>query len=199
MRGCGVVMSSVAGVDERIQLTTTSVENRDVFSFLSIACADYRNKLKWLEAAQKNSNSNPRRGGPWHWRAPSRIFWKTVRGMIPHKTQRGAEAMARLKVRTYLPFPQFAAASLQRRQQQRQSARLRPGLGFEQPSSPSLFPATNNARKRNACDPLAPPRSTRPHTKSKQRANERASTTEAAVTAVSERARERDRKGKEEA
>lgn len=60
---------------------------------------DYRNKLKWLEAAKKNSNSNPRRGGPWHWRAPSRIFWKTVRGMIPHKVQRGAEALARLKVR----------------------------------------------------------------------------------------------------
>ena len=60
---------------------------------------DYRNKLKWLEAANKNSNSNPRRGGPWHFRAPSRIFWKTVRGMLPHKTQRGAEALARLKVR----------------------------------------------------------------------------------------------------
>ena len=61
--------------------------------------ADYRNKLKWLEAAGKSSNSNPRRGGPWHWRAPSRIFWKTVRGMLPHKVQRGAEALARLKVR----------------------------------------------------------------------------------------------------
>lgn len=66
---------------------------------LTPPAADYRNKLKWLESANKNSNSNPRRGGPWHWRAPSRIFWKTVRGMIPHKTSRGAEAMARLKVR----------------------------------------------------------------------------------------------------
>lgn len=32
-------------------------------------------------------------------RAPSRIFWRTVRGMLPHKTKRGAEALNRLKVR----------------------------------------------------------------------------------------------------
>ncbi|GKT94669.1 60S ribosomal protein L16 [Colletotrichum tofieldiae] len=35
---------------------------------------------------------------PFHFRAPSRIFYKTVRGMIPHKTARGAAALERLKV-----------------------------------------------------------------------------------------------------
>ena len=41
----------------------------------------------------------PSHGGPFHLRAPSRIFWRTVRGMLPHKTKRGAEGLNRLKVR----------------------------------------------------------------------------------------------------
>lgn len=72
---------------------------------LNISGSHFRNKLKWLEAARKKSNTNPRRGGPWIFRAPSRIFWRTVRGMIPHKTDRGAEAMARLKVFEGIPAP----------------------------------------------------------------------------------------------
>uniref|UniRef100_A0A8C2MVQ3 60S ribosomal protein L13a n=1 Tax=Cricetulus griseus TaxID=10029 RepID=A0A8C2MVQ3_CRIGR len=36
---------------------------------------------KWM-------NTNPSRG-PFHSRAPSRIFWLTVRGMLPHKTKPG--------------------------------------------------------------------------------------------------------------
>jgi Ribosomal protein L13 len=48
---------------------------------------------------------NPTRGGPFHFRAPARIFYKTVRGMIPHKTARGAAAMERLKVFEGIPPP----------------------------------------------------------------------------------------------
>jgi len=43
--------------------------------------------------------------GPFHFRAPSKIFWRTVRGMIPHKTARGAAAMERLKVFEGIPPP----------------------------------------------------------------------------------------------
>ena len=43
--------------------------------------------------------------GPFHFRAPSRIFYKTVRGMIPHKTARGTAAMERLKVFEGVPTP----------------------------------------------------------------------------------------------
>lgn len=43
--------------------------------------------------------------GPWHFRAPSRIFYKAVRGMIPHKTARGTAAMERLKVFEGVPAP----------------------------------------------------------------------------------------------
>jgi len=37
-------------------------------------------------------NTNPRRG-PFHYTAPSRMFYRVVRGMIPHKTCRGKLAM----------------------------------------------------------------------------------------------------------
>uniref|UniRef100_A0A3B4DZ56 Large ribosomal subunit protein uL13 n=1 Tax=Pygocentrus nattereri TaxID=42514 RepID=A0A3B4DZ56_PYGNA len=48
----------------------------------------YRNKLKYLAFLRKRMNTNPSRG-PYHFRAPSRIFWRTVRGegsfcSLPH-------------------------------------------------------------------------------------------------------------------
>ena len=64
----------------------------------------YRNKLKYLDFLRKRMNTKPSRG-PFHFRAPSRIFWRTVRGMIPHKTKRGMEAMNRLKVFDGVPPP----------------------------------------------------------------------------------------------
>lgn len=46
-----------------------------------------------------------RNTGPFHFRAPSRIFYKAIRGMIPHKSARGAAAMERLKVFEGIPPP----------------------------------------------------------------------------------------------
>lgn len=43
--------------------------------------------------------------GPFHFRAPSKMFWRTVRGMIPHKTARGTAAMERLKTFEGVPPP----------------------------------------------------------------------------------------------
>lgn len=67
--------------------------------------SDFRNKLKWFDFLNKRHASNPRRSGPFHYRAPSRIFWRTLRGMMPHKTQRGAAALQRLKVFEGIPAP----------------------------------------------------------------------------------------------
>ena len=39
----------------------------------------YRNKLKYLDFLKKRCNVLPTRG-PFHFRAPSKIFWRTVRG-----------------------------------------------------------------------------------------------------------------------
>jgi large subunit ribosomal protein L13Ae len=57
----------------------------------------FRNKLKYMAFLRKRCLINPQRGA-FHFRAPSRIFYRTVRGMIPHKTARGAAALERLKV-----------------------------------------------------------------------------------------------------
>ena len=53
---------------------------------------------------RKRMNSNPRRG-PYHFRAPSMMFFKAVRGMVPRKTARGQAALGRLKVFDGCPHP----------------------------------------------------------------------------------------------
>jgi large subunit ribosomal protein L13Ae len=64
----------------------------------------FRNKLKYGEFLGLGNNSNPRKG-QFHFRAPSRIFWRTVRGMLPHKSARGAAALGRMKVFDGIPYP----------------------------------------------------------------------------------------------
>lgn len=59
----------------------------------------------WALYKNKNSVSNPFRGGPWHYKSPAKITWRCIRGMLPHKTARGAAAMARLKVFEGCPHP----------------------------------------------------------------------------------------------
>merc|ERR1712198_4187 len=64
----------------------------------------YRNKLKYLEFLRKRCNVNPKRG-PFHHRAPSKVFQRIVRGMLPHKTKRGQEALKRVKAFEGVPPP----------------------------------------------------------------------------------------------
>jgi len=71
---------------------------------INISGSLFRNKLKYFEFLRKRTNTNPRRG-PYHYRAPSRILWRVIRGMIPHKTDRGAAALERLKVYEGIPAP----------------------------------------------------------------------------------------------
>merc|ERR1712168_1578293 len=71
---------------------------------INISGSFYRNKLKYLEFLRKRCNVNPGRG-PFHFRAPSKVFWRTVRGMLPHKLARGKAALDRLKVFEGIPPP----------------------------------------------------------------------------------------------
>merc|ERR1712048_634228 len=64
----------------------------------------YRNKLKYLKFLRLRCNVKPLRG-PFHFRAPGKIFWRTVRGMVPHKTERGKDAMKRLQTFEGVPPP----------------------------------------------------------------------------------------------
>ena len=63
-----------------------------------------RQKMKYLRFLRKRMNTKPSHG-PIHFRAPARILWRTIRGMIPHKTKRGAAALARLKAYEGVPPP----------------------------------------------------------------------------------------------
>ncbi|KAI3628341.1 60S ribosomal protein L16A [Malassezia furfur] len=65
----------------------------------------FRNKLKYLAFMHKRHLVNPKKNGPFHHRAPSRILIRAVRGMVPYKTARGAAAMERLKVYEGVPQP----------------------------------------------------------------------------------------------
>ncbi|KAL0232338.1 hypothetical protein PCE1_002679 [Barthelona sp. PCE] len=66
-----------------------------------------RNKLKFLKYLRKHMRTNCRHGF-YHHRSPSGIFTKTIRGMVPHTTKRGAAAMGRLQCFEGVP-PQFDA------------------------------------------------------------------------------------------
>jgi len=71
---------------------------------INISGSLFRNQLKFADFLKKTRNSNPRRGHI-HFRSPARIFWRTLRGMTPHKTARGAAALGRLKVFEGIPHP----------------------------------------------------------------------------------------------
>eukprot|EP00607_Mallomonas_marina_P007766 CAMPEP_0182417298 /NCGR_PEP_ID=MMETSP1167-20130531/1727_1 /TAXON_ID=2988 /ORGANISM="Mallomonas Sp, Strain CCMP3275" /LENGTH=197 /DNA_ID=CAMNT_0024590731 /DNA_START=46 /DNA_END=639 /DNA_ORIENTATION=+ len=63
-----------------------------------------RHKVKYADFRRKRMNTNPT-VGPIHFRSPARIFWRTLRGMIPHKTVRGALALSRLAAFEGIPEP----------------------------------------------------------------------------------------------
>eukprot|EP00467_Chlorarachnion_reptans_P009952 CAMPEP_0114515658 /NCGR_PEP_ID=MMETSP0109-20121206/16868_1 /TAXON_ID=29199 /ORGANISM="Chlorarachnion reptans, Strain CCCM449" /LENGTH=242 /DNA_ID=CAMNT_0001695907 /DNA_START=78 /DNA_END=806 /DNA_ORIENTATION=- len=64
---------------------------------INISGSLFRNKLKYYAFLKKRMNTNPKKG-PFHYRAPSRILYRVVRGMMAHKKSKGKAAMARLKV-----------------------------------------------------------------------------------------------------
>ena len=71
---------------------------------INISGSLYRNKIKYAEFRRKRMNSNPKTG-PLHYRAPSKILWRTIRGMVPHKTARGAAALEKLTTYEGIPHP----------------------------------------------------------------------------------------------
>ena len=71
---------------------------------INISGSLFRNKIKYAEFKRKKMVHNPRRGAT-HYRAPSRLFWRAVRGMLPHKTPKGAIALGRLKAFEGVPAP----------------------------------------------------------------------------------------------
>eukprot|EP01029_Cantina_marsupialis_P023488 TRINITY_DN588143_c0_g1_i1.p1 TRINITY_DN588143_c0_g1~~TRINITY_DN588143_c0_g1_i1.p1 ORF type:complete len:171 (+),score=36.95 TRINITY_DN588143_c0_g1_i1:103-615(+) len=66
--------------------------------------AIWRNQKVRHEFTHKTNNTNPLKG-PAHERSPAKIFMRMVRGMLPHKTERGKAAFARLQTFEGIPHP----------------------------------------------------------------------------------------------
>ena len=71
---------------------------------INISGSLFRNKTKFHQFLRKRMLTNPKRGFV-HYRSPSRIFWRVVRGMLPRFTARGAAALGKLKVFEGVPSP----------------------------------------------------------------------------------------------
>jgi len=71
---------------------------------IQISGSLFRNQLIFSKFLQHRGNTNPKRG-PIHYRSPARILWRTIRGMMPHKKERGQHALERLKVFEGIPHP----------------------------------------------------------------------------------------------
>lgn len=95
---------------------------------INISGSLHRNRQKYQAFLRLRMNSNPRRG-PFHMRAPSRIFWRAVRGMIRHKTIRGKKALSRLEVYEGVPV-KFERKKKVVVPQALRVVRLRPGRNF---------------------------------------------------------------------
>jgi large subunit ribosomal protein L13Ae len=63
-----------------------------------------RNRVKYAQFRNKRMATNPRKG-PFHFKSPARMVWRTIRGMLHQKTTRGQEALARLSTFEGIPEP----------------------------------------------------------------------------------------------
>ena len=63
-----------------------------------------RNQTKYAQFRAKRMNTNHRRG-PFHFKSPARMVWRTIRGMVHQKTARGQAAIGRLSTFEGIPHP----------------------------------------------------------------------------------------------
>ena len=111
-----------ASIDSRVVRTDKAV----------MAGTEIRNKIKYLNFLRKKKLTNPKKG-PFHHRAPSDIFVRCVRSMLPRYTKRGALALRRLvhlaaggepKFQLIGPMTQFVEETLNVGDRQRLRYRL---------------------------------------------------------------------------
>jgi len=95
---------------------------------MEISGTFFRNKLKFLRFLRKRCNVNPARG-PFHHRAPSKIFKRAVRGMLPYKSHRGRSALRRLRAFEGVP-PRYQRVKKQVAPHAMRSICLAPGRKY---------------------------------------------------------------------
>merc|ERR1711941_77051 len=64
---------------------------------INVSGSFFRMKLRYHNFLHKRHLVNPKKSGPFHFRAPSKVLFRAIRGMLPHKTARGAAAIQRIK------------------------------------------------------------------------------------------------------
>lgn len=64
---------------------------------IEISGKHVKNKLRILKKFKKRTNTNHKHG-PFHFKTPSQIFWKGLRGMLPHKTKKGTRSLLNVKL-----------------------------------------------------------------------------------------------------
>ena len=64
---------------------------------INISGSFIRNKLLFMSYLRKKMNTNPSKG-PFHFRSPARMVWRSIRAMMQHKIARCQAALERLKV-----------------------------------------------------------------------------------------------------
>lgn len=96
---------------------------------LNLSGGFFRRKLDYMKFMRLRHLVKPSKGGPFHHRAPSRIFLKSVRGMIPHKLAKGAAAMQRIKVFEGVP-PLYQSKKKMVVPQALRVLRLKPGRKY---------------------------------------------------------------------
>ena len=88
----------------------------------------HRNRIKFLQFIKKRTNTNPKRG-PIHFHSPCKVLWRTIRGMLPHKTCRGEQALLKFKSFEGIPAPYDKMKRMVVPEALR-SLRIRPGRKF---------------------------------------------------------------------
>ena len=78
---------------------------------IEISGKPIKKKFEYLSLFKKKTTTNPKRG-PFHFKSPSQIVWKSIRGMLPHKTKRGTNALNNLKVYESEPSSYFKTKKL---------------------------------------------------------------------------------------
>lgn len=63
-----------------------------------------RNRVKYAQFRRKHMNTNPRKG-PFHFKSPAMMVWRTIRGMVNQTTSRGQDALSRLSTFEGIPAP----------------------------------------------------------------------------------------------
>ena len=69
---------------------------------IEISGKHIKNKFRLLSGFKKRTTTNPKRG-PFHFRSPSQIFWKGLRGMLPHKTKKGTRSLLNIRLFEGIP------------------------------------------------------------------------------------------------